>query len=58
MFFGIYGINRGTLLGATLLMCGVAPIASYFPARRATHIDPIVSTSDTSEPCRLGRHEE
>lgn len=43
ILFGIHGIDRGSLFGATLLMCAVAFIAGYLPARRATRVDPIVA---------------
>ena len=43
MLYGIRGVDRVALLGATLLMWGVALLAGYLPARRATKIDPMVA---------------
>ena len=43
MLYGIHGVDRVALVGATSLMCSVALLAGYLPARRATKIDPTVA---------------
>jgi predicted permease len=43
MLFGLTPIDPGTIAGATLLLIGVAALAGYLPARRASQVDPIVA---------------
>jgi predicted permease len=41
--FGLTPSDPGTLTAAALLMFAVASLAAYLPARRASHIDPMVA---------------
>jgi predicted permease len=43
MLFGLKPSDPLTLAGATVLMLGVAALAAYFPARRASRLDPMVA---------------
>ena len=42
MLFGLAPRDISTLLGAAAVLAGVAVIAGYFPARRASRVDPMV----------------
>ena len=43
MLYGIHGTDRISLAGAVLLLLLVALFAGYFPARRASRVDPMVA---------------
>jgi putative ABC transport system permease protein len=41
--YGVTPLDVPTFAGCAALMMGIAALASYWPARRATKIDPIVA---------------
>jgi ABC-type antimicrobial peptide transport system permease subunit len=43
LLFGVTPFDGSTYAAVTALLCIVAGIASYVPARRATHVEPIVA---------------
>ena len=50
LLYGLKGSDPVTLTGASVLLLGVATAAAYWPARRASRIDPLAAlrTSDAS----------
>jgi ABC-type antimicrobial peptide transport system permease subunit len=45
LLFGVSPTDPLTLAGVVALVCGVALLATYVPARRATRVDPLTSLS-------------
>jgi ABC-type antimicrobial peptide transport system permease subunit len=43
LLFGLKGSDPVTLTGASLLLLGIATAAAYWPAHRASRIDPLVA---------------
>ena len=43
MFVGVFPIDPVTLLGSTVILVSATLLAAYIPARRATHVDPLVA---------------
>src|SRR5713226_4570162 len=43
VLFGVSAYDPATFAGVALLLAGVTLLASYFPARRAMHVDPMIA---------------
>jgi putative ABC transport system permease protein len=43
LLFGLTPLDLPTFLAVSVIFAGVATLASYLPARRATRVDPLVA---------------
>jgi ABC-type antimicrobial peptide transport system permease subunit len=43
MLFGLHPYDPLTLVGAVVVLLGMAALAGYLPSRRASQIDPMIS---------------
>ena len=43
IFYGVRAFDIPTVLGSATLLIGTALVASWWPARRAMHVDPMVT---------------
>jgi putative ABC transport system permease protein len=43
MLFGLTPLDAATFVGVAVIFAAVAAIAAWFPARRATKVDPLVA---------------
>jgi len=43
MLFGVTPLDPATFAAVTVMFAGVATLASFIPARRATRVDPLVA---------------
>jgi ABC-type antimicrobial peptide transport system permease subunit len=41
--FGVTSADSVTFAGGTAILCRVSAVASYVPARRAAHLDPLLA---------------
>jgi ABC-type antimicrobial peptide transport system permease subunit len=43
LLFGVSAADPGVVAGSIAIMAGIAILAGYLPARRASHIDPMTA---------------
>jgi ABC-type antimicrobial peptide transport system permease subunit len=46
MLFGVDALDPATFAGVSLLLCAIAALSCWIPARRASRVDPMVVLRD------------
>ena len=56
LLFGVTPSDLLTYAAVVLLLCGVAALASYMPARWAARVEPLIALRQDSRTCRVCIH--